>query len=730
MERQAAPNAGKSDAAAANTSSKAWKAKAAKQPTPAPSKAPSNNAATAEDDGMFGGMFGIFDGACDSMGLDGAGDERPIFTHGRVNLHPPPGFIWDGTRGDFRTDDPSPPGMPGAFPEQMPDAEPDGRARAKAFVANAMQEAQNAQLDGPRDWRSTRGGAYAGQQRDDLRGDKYLGMTGRDRSEYKQFFRERGDTVSQTPRPVTGIDIMEGFVCNTGTAAEVIRKAPPDAKDTARFFTAAEDKGYYENTPAGARLLTGDLERVRRDLIDQDQKTPRLNTRDAWRDWRLMEAKLRSMGPGKRCGPSHFSRAPGVQAAEAQTSFPALEEALEDVQLLRAKLQVIGQSGAGPQVSGMLDRLQQAESDVMEDSLWSGPPPHNELDALNTRREQLRRRNNLMSEVVSAIDKIKPGYNVDIIATRVEQVCEEGRQAGKRISQLEGKVPASARPGAVEASLATPRHVNFEQGYDGAPHQSGNPRVPTPASFWGNATGGNDRQGMGEQTWKQSAQAGSKKQPSTHEHFSNKGLNKAHEGCELGANAGASSHAGSRRSERNGWAGDSQKNQGTGWDDDQQHDRAWQGPKPDDKAPSNTGWEDQGSNKDANAGWGNGGSEHPSQNNGGGGWNDGDQGGAAWDIQGKKSQGKSEGWANAPAQSNKSHSQGDGWGNDAPASNGNASRSGARSSRGSTASNPKELIKPYWKDWDKAGNQRSGSQAGSTRVRAAAREAYAYPAAK
>lgn len=710
------------------------KAKPAETPKKPPSKAPSDWAPV-EEDGMLGGLF---DGACDYIGLDGANDERPVLDDGRVKPNPPPGFTWDATRGAFRHRDAYAQSMPGAFPGQQVDAELGVHQTAKDFVASYEQENPAPQFDGPGDWPNGYNDGYPGQQRDDLGGDRHLGMTGRDGSDYKQFYRERGDTVSQTPGPVVGIGLMEGFTCTTQAALEEIQKAPPVAKDSARFLAASQNKGHYEDTPVGLRLFASDLEAMRQDLTAQNQKNPRLNTDEAWRDWRLLEAKLHSMRAGRPQERAQYGREQTCGSDSSRTK----QDALDDLRGLRFELERAAQIYPDVDINAWLSKLSEAETQLQTDPLWTQQSCPDEASRLLAHRAQLSWRNQLLSKVLKALYGLDPSYPTTHIEERVQAVRQEGTATHERLKELGvGPPGVSQRYGHTTPTSA--RHVNFRQGLDGTPSQpNGTPVTTNQDTFWKSGNAGNhaDWQEVGGGSLKPGQQTGGgwglSKPASTHEHFVGEQMNDANTwgGEGVGAktsneweapgvdtqggsrqDAGWASVAGSKvggQRETSGWGdnGNQQQQGGGGWAGDTQAQNGWDRPNSAGRPPSDAeSYKNDGGSK---AGWG-ASSKHSSRNNSGGdAWKCGD--GEAGDGRG--------------ATSNKNHGKAGNWGGGGQQSNAGSGAKG--STRGSNTSSPKEVVKPYWKNWDKPADVTSSSQMSPAPRREMAREVYTWPAAK
>ncbi|RMZ03216.1 hypothetical protein D0860_06907 [Hortaea werneckii] len=216
----------------------------AKQPTPAPSDA-------------LGGLFGLFDGACDEKeiflpdekpidtrmesvdtigGLDGAGDFPAPYQHialppvdgnGHVMPRPPDGYTWDPIVGRFlpvnevghyqsepepgtlsewdralkvRRDDRSEIYQPGkaASPSSSPvpvDANVD------MTPGNRNEREQLDGYGGP-NVNIYQGWGWDKRGYDDMQGDHYFGMTGADRVNQKMKMREEGHNVSLSQAPI------------------------------------------------------------------------------------------------------------------------------------------------------------------------------------------------------------------------------------------------------------------------------------------------------------------------------------------------------------------------------------------------------------------------------------------------------------------------------------------------------------------------------------------------
>ncbi|KAI7281517.1 hypothetical protein KC345_g4060 [Hortaea werneckii] len=234
----AKPIAGRTQAPSAAPAAKA------KQLTPAPSDA-------------LGGLFGLFDGACDEEeislpdekpidtrmesvdtigGLDGAGDFPAPYQHvalppvdgnGHVMPRPPDGYTWDPIVGRFlpvnevghyqsepepdtvsgwerflnvRRDDRSAVHRPGkaASPDSFPlpvDANVD------AALGNTNEREQLDGYGGP-NVNIYQGWGWDNRGYDDMQGDHYFGMTGADRVNQKMKMREQGHNVSLSQAPI------------------------------------------------------------------------------------------------------------------------------------------------------------------------------------------------------------------------------------------------------------------------------------------------------------------------------------------------------------------------------------------------------------------------------------------------------------------------------------------------------------------------------------------------
>ncbi|RMY20912.1 hypothetical protein D0867_03674 [Hortaea werneckii] len=216
----------------------------AKQPTPAPSDA-------------LGGLFGLFDGACDEEeislqhkkpidthlesvntigGLDGAGDFPAPYQHvplppvggnGYVMPRAPDGYTWDPVVGKFlpvnevghyhpesqhggvseaeralkvRRDDRSAIHRPGKtasldlFPVPVD-------ANVDAALGNTDERGQLDGYGGP-NVNIYQGWAWDNRGYDDMQGDHYFGMTGADRVNQKMKMREQGHDVSPSRAPI------------------------------------------------------------------------------------------------------------------------------------------------------------------------------------------------------------------------------------------------------------------------------------------------------------------------------------------------------------------------------------------------------------------------------------------------------------------------------------------------------------------------------------------------
>lgn len=154
--------------------------------------AASVKAASAEGN-MLGGLFGLFDGACDdiSLNLDGAADQPLIGPDGRVRPDPPPGMVFDPVAGQFVPEDALIPPTEVRMAMGMSD---DMKDQIQAIEENLQQE--SAQLDGHGGYPGVVINQRGSRGRDEMPGDKYLGLQGQTRSEYKQWQRETGQSVS------------------------------------------------------------------------------------------------------------------------------------------------------------------------------------------------------------------------------------------------------------------------------------------------------------------------------------------------------------------------------------------------------------------------------------------------------------------------------------------------------------------------------------------------------
>ncbi|KAI7724206.1 hypothetical protein KC322_g159 [Hortaea werneckii] len=216
-----APSA-KPTAGRTHTPSAAPAAKA-KQPTPAPSDA-------------LGGLFGLFDGACDEKeislpdekpidtrmesvdtigGLDGAGDFPapyqhvalpPVDENGHVMPRPPDGYTWDPIVGRFL-----PVNEVGHYqsePEPGTLSEWEHALKVRRDDRSAIHRPGNTnereQLDGygGPNVNIYQGWGWDNRGYDDMQGDHYFGMTGADRVNQKMKMREQGHNVSLSQAPI------------------------------------------------------------------------------------------------------------------------------------------------------------------------------------------------------------------------------------------------------------------------------------------------------------------------------------------------------------------------------------------------------------------------------------------------------------------------------------------------------------------------------------------------
>ena len=699
--RKTSSQAPKQVETAQKAASTASRAKSAKQPTPAPSKAPSK-AASADKEDPLGGLIGLFDGACDSMGLDGANDERPAF---------------DGPSGYKR---PYVEDAQSATPRAGRASSVSTHTRLKRHVEDAVERLNAGQMDSRGNFLDERPSPSPHHQGDDLRGDRYLGMDGQDRLDYKQFFRERGDTVSQTPRPTFGATTTaEGFTCKTLAAAAQIQKAPDSVKHSTRFFLATQNNGFYENTPAGAQLLEYDLRAMRKDLEEQKRAHSEMDLSDEWRDWCLLEAQLKSMRAQGQQDQMQYA-----QPHVANQDFPtAREEALSDVHNLRKEVQAAAARYPKLDVNRLMSNLHGEESQIKRSTVFDELEHPDEGSALRQRNDQLVQQYRVLRKVLEALHAAAPHRRPGKIEDRANLIREKGVSVNQRIKELGIK---SQGPQPQTPLAPTPsRHVNFQQGYDGSQwQQNAGPTTPVQQSTWNqHATPGQnaDWAEVGHGTWGASRQSGNAwgvpKHASTHEHFPGQNLPKA--GSKTG---GQQSHGGwgTGAANANAWGGaDQNKNDG-------QRSRA-SGNQGGQNGWNNAGqagtWESNQQDNNADAGWGG----TPSNQGGGSKRDTGSQRASQKGGQGNHWGNQSSQGGGWEAQSNKSQANNSGWGNNNQKSNASGSRSGGRDAdRESLASNPTNFIKPYWKDWNKpaTGSPDLG------RRREVAREVYTYPAEK
>ena len=218
----------------------------------------------------LGGLFGLFDGACDGMNFDGAGDRRPVEKDGRVRFDPPPGMEWDSFMGEFRpaSDIPSAHGRRDFGPEAM--------HHARAVEGN------HPQLDGY-EGPGVVINQWGGRGRDDLHGDKYFGLQGKDRRVYKEILRRRGDPVSEASNVVPVEDAQHAYV-----KPEYPRRVE-DLTNRARR---------YDPNDGGLQQCTIDIQTLEQAIRDFEYANPNANLKPAHHKLAQMkgiQARLRTL---------------------------------------------------------------------------------------------------------------------------------------------------------------------------------------------------------------------------------------------------------------------------------------------------------------------------------------------------------------------------------------------------------------------------------------------------
>ena len=573
------------------------------------------------------------------------------------------------------------------------------------------------QLDGPSEWPHPPAGPYAASY-----GDRYFSAARQDKSTYRQYFQERDDALTVTPARMADKEGLEGFQCFTAETAEKIKAASPDAKSSVRLFAASNDEGTYWSDSIGIRLLEKDLEIVRQELLEMQKRKSHDALAGMWSLWNIMEARLNGM----RAMRAAQNEADDQSRGNTAHAPSALQKAISDLRGLRAELRVSYDTHAGFGLNTWLEHIRQAEQQMKVDPLWNNTAYPDELAYVKARRDQLRQQHDLFYEVWQMLCQIDDRHAKSDFAHKLVAIQEKWKGTSARIRELEG-APATPRAPQLprRAQSAPPKHVGFQHGGDGpSQHGRNKPTSILGSNFWGDhraAAEARDWQQVGAGAWKPTQQHDdgwpAPKQPSTVQHFAGEALPKADDWNrskpqsgwdaaggnvwgQQGTGAGRGSRAGSQRGDQNAWNNDQHQGD-TGWGGAEQNNNSW-GPKSASKAPSQDQWARADSKQGGGAGWSSA-SKRGSQNGSG----DRDWG---------NDNGHGNGWG---GQSNKSHGSNNGWGKQPTA----GSNRSTRRSDVHESPKPEELIKPYWKDWNKRPDP-------PTTKRGVARDAYSYPAAR
>lgn len=559
-------------------------------------------------------MFGLFDGAADIVRLDGPGDEQ--FSHRPLPC-----------------------------------------------------------LDGPAD-RPDISNKWAGRGRDDMRGDKYLGLRHPERTAYKQYIRETGQSVSsQHPSPATPkFDISYTGFQQLGRVLQEVKKTAQEYIDT----HSHDGKENLDGAKADVAFISGLLDSLKgRDGLD---KFPR-----------ALKEMLIDIDLLKQCSVEVERRYPKRDWKPViRSHFEDQVRAIHDLKLRK------------------VHRL-----DDLDDCLAL-------LSYFKARMEIIGGYLFLMEQY----DKV----NFDVLRERLSLLHSQRDRAEANVQHVKQGKRDTAQPQKEQNDWVPDRQ------YRGNKHSSDwadgntspNGWIPPDNQGGGGGAGGWEQVGVG--TWQpdQQARHNSPRPASVNKWAGNDTDNKSQRSHRSRSSQrnnvwGDDRHHSGNRNDQ--WDRRSEHRSGGGWDDGRAH------------GDNAKGWGDQGQQNDGNR-WGNEGShktfEHNFSNDNNNG-NNNEWGGAKqatnWNsddqqqLHGSRKQ-PSNTWP-PPPESRRSQRNDRAVHEQLAAQDGEDNRSIAAASENRDA---KAYIKPYWQSWNRAPSQTQSSNPNTKKKRDEPRKVYTYPA--
>lgn len=636
--------------------------------------APSASAkAAAPQQSEIGGLFGLFDGAFDLLNLDGAADEHQVGPDGRVKPNPPPGMAWDSIVGMWIPEH--------AYgPPRQPNAGRDpgsGITDQIKAMQGEIEEAQ-AQLDGYGGQPGVIINQWGDRGRDDMRGDKYLGLEVQDRSAYKQYIRETGESVSSL---TGGLPNRNPRLTNDQGYARA-PQVPHQAHRQARYQwnpPAFVPPPIHMPLQPNPQQVAEELEQMRRKILDFMQKHPDGNQTRAKREL-AMVTRLQTLQQ---------------QGQGSLAKFPLwLTEALTDMEIRRQYTLRVQQKYPHTDFSELMEKLDRERVEALRDPMYQKDFSLDDVDDCLALYYMLYERTEIFKQFLQEAEKFSK-VSADEVRARINFICFQRDKADEAVKEMERR--AKARDDARQAQgWKTDQQGPFQQAAQGCGDGAYNYAGPQQfQNAWTNPAPQGENKGgwqqVGAGTWNPAQQfAQNQPQPMN------------------GPGFGGGQQA-------TGWAADNQANRGASGLSDVWKPNA--GNDGGNKSSSKKTYEHNFSerNDQSKQGWG--GSQKKSstqQSNKDNAWNDnkGDQ----------TQTGNNQGWG-APGGSNNACDNG--WGGD--------SRQKSKSRSVQTAikvqnEEPKAYIKPYWKDWNRPFSRSESSEPNTKKKRDEPREVYNYPA--